>query len=263
MFGALLTKLVSFVVLVLPDRLTLGILFRILPSCKNAPLPSSSKEFLHSLIIPSATYSPWESEEEFKSIYSRIEGNTLVDIYRCYDLWQLSKNTSRVNGDIVEVGVWKGGSGALLAKAAELSNCGKIVYLADTFSGVVKAGEHDTRYKGGEHSDAIEKDVENLVESLGLNNVRILKGIFPNDTGGRLAQCAVSFLHIDVDVYQSARETFEWMRERLSVGAIVVFDDYGFRGCEGVTKYVNELRSDQDFHHMHNLNGHAVLIKMR
>ena len=43
-----------------------------------------------------------------------------------------------------------------------------------------------------------------------------------------------------------------------------MFDDYGFSGCEGVTKYVNELReSNRDLFFIHNLNGHAILIKQR
>ena len=44
----------------------------------------------------------------------------------------------------------------------------------------------------------------------------------------------IRYCHIDVDVYQSARDVLEWVWGRLCIGAIVVYDDYGFDGCHGV-----------------------------
>ena len=41
----------------------------------------------------------------------------------------------------------------------------------------------------------------------------------------------------------------------------MVFDDYGFSGCEGVTKFVNELRVNSQLFFIHNLNGHAIFVK--
>lgn len=41
----------------------------------------------------------------------------------------------------------------------------------------------------------------------------------------------------------------------------IVFDDYGFSGCEGVTRFVNEMRNDPRFLFFHNLNGRAVLVR--
>jgi len=67
--------------------------------------------------------------------------------------------------------------------------------------------------------------------------------------------------HIDVDTYDSAKDIVEWVWPRLSVGGAVVFDDYGFVRCEGVTKLVNELSSDNDKLFIHNLNGHGLIFK--
>jgi O-methyltransferase len=47
---------------------------------------------------------------------------------------------------------------------------------------------------------------------------------------------------------------------RLSVGGIVVFDDYGFLRCEGVTKLVDEMNLTDGIK-MYNLNGQAVIVK--
>jgi O-methyltransferase len=53
----------------------------------------------------------------------------------------------------------------------------------------------------------------------------------------------------------------EWVWPRLVAGGMIVYDDYGFRGCEGVTQFVNEQRSKPDRLIFHNLNGHAIAIK--
>jgi len=44
-------------------------------------------------------------------------------------------------------------------------------------------------------------------------------------------------------------------------GGIIVYDDYGFSSCAGITKYVNEQVMCKDRVVIHNLNGHAIVIK--
>ena len=70
-------------------------------------------------------------------------------------------------------------------------------------------------------------------------------------------------VHIDVDVYASAKDVFNWVVPRLSQLGIIVFDDYGFLGCEGITRLVHELAEDQRFFTYFNLNGHAVMLKLK
>ena len=42
---------------------------------------------------------------------------------------------------------------------------------------------------------------------------------------------------------------------------MIVFDDYGFSTCNGITRLVNELRDSGDWLFFHNLNKHAVLSR--
>jgi O-methyltransferase len=216
----------------------------------------------YELIYPKATYAPWNSSREFQSTYKLIQPNTLVDIYRCWELWTLVEQTAKRGGGILEVGVWRGGTGALMAKRARLAGSLDPVYLCDTFEGVVKAGSHDTDYKGGEHSDTSQRVVEDLLKSLDISNVRILKGIFPDETAHLIEPGAQFRLcHIDVDVYQSAKDVMSWIWDRMVPGGIVVYDDFGFNGCEGIAKCVNEQLAESDRLVLHNLNGHAIVVK--
>ncbi len=70
-------------------------------------------------------------------------------------------------------------------------------------------------------------------------------------------------VHVDVDVYQSAKDVMARIWDRIVPGGIVVYDDYGFKGCEGITRYVNEQVAQPDRLVLHNLNGHAIVIKTR
>jgi O-methyltransferase len=223
------------------------------------PWTHHSSTLKHHRILPHATLAPWLNDEEFLAIYGKIKEYTLVDLYRCYELWILAKQSLKIDGAILEVGVWRGGTGAILAEATKSS--GKKVFLADTFHGVVKAGLNDTIYKGGEHSDTSLNLVAKLISSLSLKNVKLLEGIFPEDTQQYISD-KISMLHCDVDVYSSSKDIVEWCLPRMSVGSILVFDDYGFFGCEGVTTFCNELNLRDDLVFTHNLNGHAVFIKI-
>jgi O-methyltransferase len=135
------------------------------------------------------------------------------------------------------------------------------VFLCDTFKGVVKAGKHDSIYKGGEHQDTSATEVDHLLCRLNIQNYRILDGVFPEDTGTNIENLRFRFCHIDVDVYNSAKDVAEWIWPRLVNGGIVVFDDYGFQSCNGVTTFVNEMRLWPHCLIVHNLNGHAIAIK--
>jgi O-methyltransferase len=230
---------------------------------RRGEIPSHAVDIRHAEVFPSATYSPWLSDKQFSLVYQMIRENTLVDVYRCYELWHLVAQAAKLaDGDLIEIGVWRGGTGGLIAKQSQLSGIDNSIYLCDTFRGVVKAGSRDTSYVGGEHADADKDKVLKLLRTLGTSRVQILDGIFPDDTGHAISERSFRFCHIDVDVYESAKDIMSWIWPRLLPGGMVVFDDYGFHSCVGITRFVNEQSAHPDRLVIHNLNGHALVIKM-
>jgi len=215
--------------------------------------------------FPKATYAPWSTDGAFREFYAQVRPNTLVDVYRCYELWQLVAESRHVPGVLIEVGVWKGGTAAVIARRARDCGIREPLYACDTFRGVVKAGPKDSSYRGGEHGDASREEVSRLLDGLRLDNVTILEGVFPDDTAHLIGDRdrAVRFCHIDVDVYDSARDIFSWLWPRLSPGGMVVFDDYGFDATDGITRLVNEMRGRDDRLVIHNVNGHGIVVKLR
>jgi O-methyltransferase len=215
----------------------------------------------HAMAYPISTFAPWQADDVFQSVHRVVKKHTLVDVWRCHELWSLLGEVVAVPGAILEVGVWRGGTGALLAdRAARLGISGR-VYLCDTWQGVVKTGPMDIYYHDGKHGDASREVVDNLVRRLSLKNVELLEGVFPDDTAHAISDQHLRFVHIDVDVYRSANDVFRWVWPRLSSGGIVVFDDYGFPACPGVTQLVDEQRGHPDRLVLHNLNGHGIVIK--
>jgi O-methyltransferase len=135
------------------------------------------------------------------------------------------------------------------------------VYLCDTFTGVVKAGEYDYHYNNGEHSTPI-NSVDALIKEQNLQYVKILQGIFPDESSHKILEQQIRFCHIDVDVYKSAEDIVAWVWGKLVVGGMIVFDDYGFETCQGIRKYVDEISLQKDNLMIYNTNGHAIIIKI-
>lgn len=209
-----------------------------------------------------AQYSPWLDDKPFMEIYEAVKEHTLLDIYRCYELWSLVKQTKYLHGDLLEVGVWRGGSGMIIAKAKKRADLfDSKVFLCDTFIGLIDAGSKDGGLQNGQFADTSIEIVKKLINKIQLNDTVILKGTFPDKTGKHIENLTFCFCHIDVDTYQSAKNVFEWVWDRMVTDGIIVFDDYGFKECGGVTEFVNEIRYGIDRLFLYNLNGHAVIIK--
>jgi O-methyltransferase len=225
--------------------------------------PTAHAGFMYERVYPRADYAPWRSDLDFQATLEAVRGHTLIDEYRLFELWSLVQTGSDLDGDILEVGVWRGGSAALLARAAQSTSPGARVFLCDTFRGVVKGSSCDSTYRGGEHTVS-RAAVDGLLARLGLDGVTVLEGVFPEETAAALGDnVRLRLCHVDVDVYESARDVLHWTWPRLVPGGVVVFDDYGFRECVGVTRLVEEVAVGPNRVFVHNLNGHAILIKTR
>lgn len=201
---------------------------------------------------------PWIDDKQFSKLYDKMHKNTLVDRTRCYGLYLIAQQIKNVPGDVLEVGTWRGGTAAILT--AVLPN--KTVYLADTFTGVVKSSDWE-HYTDQAHNDTSQELVENFLDKdMRISNYEILTGIFPEQTGNQLSAEKLALVYLDLDVYLSTKDAFNYVWKRISRGGIVVFDDYGMiSACEGISRFVNEIKDDNDKLFVWNLNGQAYIVK--
>jgi O-methyltransferase len=148
------------------------------------------------------------------------------------------KQVKDIPGDLIEVGVYQGGSAIIIRE--EIPD--KDLYLFDTFEGFADQLDKSdpTRYKIGDCSAEIGY-VEKLMKDQ--KNVTIVKGVFP-DTAGIVKNKKFAFAHIDVDIYNATKESLEFIYPRMSKGGIILIHDYPAH--DGVKKAVDEFMVDKD-----------------
>jgi hypothetical protein len=165
-------------------------------------------------------------------------------------------HANRIEGDIVECGVWRGGS--MLATAKTLISLGdtrRHLRLYDTFEGMTAPTEFDISHKGVKASDKFEKrklgddssdwcyatieEVTGIMASSGYPaaHTHLIKGKV-EDTLPAQAPEKISLLRLDTDWYESTLHELDTLYPRLSVGGVLIIDDYG--DWVGARKAVDE-----------------------
>jgi len=178
----------------------------------------------------------WEQDQDFCRIYEEIRHYTIIDLMRLFILHRALRAAVKNEGDIAEVGVYKGGSAKLIAKSIEAT--GKKVYLFDTFTGMPPTDKNKDLHKEGDFGDTSAGDVIKFLKDC--PNVIIYPGFFPK-TAEPVKGKKFCFVHIDCDIYKSVRDACEFFFPRIVPGGMMLFDDYGAKSCPGARMAVDEF----------------------
>jgi len=182
-------------------------------------------------------YSPWHSTD-FARYYAIAAPRTLVSVDRCFVLERLFRQTLPIAGDIFECGVYRGGTAALLAALLAEEKSEKRLFLFDTFAGMPATDPERDWHREGNFSDTSLEAVQSFVR--GGARCILRKGLIPETFAG-LSDVAISFCHIDLDIYKSTMDSVAFIWPRLSLGGAIVFDDYGFVTCPGAKQAVDDF----------------------
>jgi len=90
----------------------------------------------------------------------------------------------------------------------------------------------------------------------------LVRGIFPATANAMPDGLQFSLVHIDVDIYEAARDCCNYFYKRLSPNGLIVFDDYGFLSCPGVKKAVDDFFADKPTKPIYLPSGQAVFINL-
>jgi O-methyltransferase len=170
-----------------------------------------------------------------------VRGYTAVFVPRLVALYKLSEEINRCSllGDIVECGVYNGGSAAIMASHCERSPVDRNVWLFDSFEGLPKPtdkdGDEAPAYEGWCHGDL--SKVKKVLQKLRIpeSRVHIIKGWF-QDTFPSVKIRDIAILHIDADWYESVKLCLEKFYDSVQPGGYIVLDDYGdWEGCRIAT----------------------------
>jgi O-methyltransferase len=193
-------------------------------------------------------------------IIRNIKDYTMTSPERIFALIEAVKYivNNNISGEIVECGVWKGGS--LMAIMQVLMgmkiNDRKIIGF-DTFEqGMTESKTFDVSVHGLKGKDVVkeweknndypsQKVVTNYLLDSGYNkeNIKLVKGDII-DTLKKESLGNIALLRLDTDWYETTKFELEYLYDKVVKGGIIIIDDYGY--WKGARKAVDEFISQSN-----------------
>lgn len=176
--------------------------------------------------------------------FSAIEYHIDYERYRTFELLAKEIKRQKVEGDIAEVGVFKGTFAKLLNATFPERN----IYLFDTFESFesqefteeVSKGRCDENFKELFKGTSVESVVGKMLFP---EKCVPRVGFFP-DTAIGLEEIRYAFVSIDVDLEKSILEGLRYFYPRLSCGGAIFVHDYNNRFLEGVKDAVRAYEQE-------------------
>ena len=184
------------------------------------------------------------------------EVNFAVFPYDAYLIYSIAKTQEKLDGDMAEVGVFQGGSAKLICEAKGERK----FYLFDTFEGLPDVSDIDTHFgkkfwEKNQFNNTTEESVEKFLNNY--ENIKIVKGIFP-DSAKNIQETKFSFVHLDVDLYQSTIDCLKYFYPRLVNGGIILIHDFH---TDGIKKAIKEFSTENDTHIIDLSGTQGLLLK--
>ena len=183
-----------------------------------------------------------EKDAKFWGLYAGLlrERAVVQPLEDFFNLYQLVLRTQKLPGDLAELGVYRGGSAKLIATLKG----DKSLHLFDTFAGMPAVRPDLDRHRAGDFADTSLEAVQRYLNEF--SRVFFHKGFFP-DSARELAQTPTqfSFVHLDVDIYESTRAGLGFFYPRMVKGAVILSHDYRSLGCPGVKRAFDEFFADK------------------
>ena len=163
---------------------------------------------------------------------------------------------NRIPGDIVECGVWRGGSMMAVAKTLiALGDTSRDLWLFDTYEGMSPPTAEDVSYSGRTADAILQRtpkeagmnywciaSVEEVAQNIRgtgypAERIHLVKGKVEDTLPGS-APARIALLRLDTDWYESTRHELVHLWPRLERGGVMIVDDYGH--WQGARRAVDE-----------------------
>lgn len=199
---------------------------------------------------------PPDLDDATRAIIAAVAPFTMTSPERIVALRDAVRHVCRhgIPGDIVECGVWRGGS--MMAAALALVELGarRTLHLFDTFDGMPPPGDLDCDIAGVAAAGRLAAEDRKTGDTWAwspLEDVRtnVLSTGYPAElvrfVPGRVEETIpahaperIAILRLDTDWYESTRHELEQLFPRLAVGGVLIIDDYGH--WQGARRAVDE-----------------------
>jgi hypothetical protein len=194
-------------------------------------------------------------EKDFKVIFNKCKDYTLTSRVRMFSLYEAVKYivNNNIPGDVVECGVWRGGSMMLCAHTLmNLNDFDRKIFLYDTYEGMSKPNSRDITTDGRKNAlkmwtrgkkksrkifyaplAEVKKNLSST--SYPQDKLIFIKGKV-EDTIPDVMPTKISILRLDTDLFESTYHELVHLYPRLSNNGILIIDDYGYwKGAKDAT----------------------------
>jgi hypothetical protein len=217
---------------------------------RGEPAPAGAAADPRVLIEPIAappTAGAADMDAATMETYNAVRDFTMTSLERVAALCEAVRYVTRhgVLGDLVECGVWRGGS--MLAAARTLLEQGdreRTLWLYDTFAGMPEPTEVDVRDADGAPAAVLLANHDRTTDLWAVSpldevrrvmalcdypaeKIRYIQGKV-EDTIPAAAPQHIAILRLDTDWYESTHHELVHLLPRVSPGGVLIIDDYGF-----------------------------------
>ena len=197
-------------------------------------------------------------DENYIDLYEK--SNLRISPERAYVLLEfLSHSMKNVQGDVIEMGVYKGSTAFLIADTMLKNNYKRNLFLCDTFEGTPMESENDNLFRHGRYSDTSLEDVENYLKDFSF--IKYIKGFIPKSLD-LISDNKFSVCHLHLNLYQSTKNALDFVYDRILSGGVIIVEDYGLNKCLGVKKAVDEFCLDNSCTVINLTTGQGVILKV-
>lgn len=184
---------------------------------------------------------------------ARKNRKCLLTAYECFTIHSLAQAHRDLPGDFAEVGCFQGASTRLICEAKG----DKPLYVFDTFEGLPKSSAPDRGvHDEGQYACSLDSVRDYLKD---YKNVHFYKGFFPQ-TAGPIEDKKFSFVHCDVDLYESTLGCLNFFYPRLLPGAVLLSHDYSV--LAGVKTAFAEFLADKPEKPIEMPSTQCMIIKL-
>jgi O-methyltransferase len=191
--------------------------------------------------------------------------DNVVDMpWRVHIACWAARHGAHLPGDFVECGVHAGGLSLAICRYIDFNSTGKAFYLFDTFDGIPddQMADEERQFRTEENrmyyaQDSYETALKNFEP---YPRVRLVRGRVPDTLTGVEIE-AVSYLSLDMNIAAPEVAALEFFWPKLSVGAIVLLDDYGWTHYRPQKVALDKFAAKQDVEIATLPTGQGLLIK--
>ena len=242
-------------------------------------IPLKHMQWTSKAFLEAETYKT--AENIYKSFEEFIFSSDKKILAKLVAKVEILKMTSNIPGDIVECGVFRGSGISAWLKLREICLPGsrkKVIGFDyfDSESLISKLSGNDKvqmekffKDRNESHDEGALDYVKGLINSAGFNSndYELIKGDIEETAQEYVKQrpgFRLSVLYIDLDIDKPTYSALSAFWDRLSVGGVVVFDEYGYpqwSEANGVDRFFKEIKYIHPLHEMRYPCPTAYIIK--